>query len=304
MDKVNILNNDKFPMYREGLNMIQEAAFMAAKMALLGGDNYILQGCIDDGNGNVSSGLIVIDGEILPFAGGALKSHITIKETQQSVTAFAKEYPEAYTFRVAQFANNGEYSWSDFEQIQTNKELYKDIRDIKGDAPGTVKMWAGMIAKIPADYKLCDGSVLAINSYPELYDTLGISFGGDGQNSFNLPDLRGRFIVGYDSANPDYNAINRDKIGGAKEVTLTTDQLPAHDHTNGQYFNKLSARAADVDATNTPGSIDDKTPDAEYRVGGMTTPQWLEATIAKVGANKAHENRPPFFTLAYIIKVR
>lgn len=56
MDKVNLLSNDKFPMYREGLNMIQEAAFMAAKSMLIGGNNYILDGCNLDENNNVSSG--------------------------------------------------------------------------------------------------------------------------------------------------------------------------------------------------------------------------------------------------------
>ena len=304
MNKINIHSGDKLPMYREAIEILQNAALLAATSAEIGGENYILRGCVDDGKGNVSSGLIVIQGEILPFVGGALKSRITIKETRQDVIALNVTYPEFYIFREVQFADNGEYNWSDFEQIKTNTELAKAISDITGDKPGTVKMWAGLVSKIPSDYMLCDGAELSINTYRELYETVGVSFGGDGQNTFNLPDLRGRFIVGYDSANPDYNSISKDKIGGAKEITLTADQLPVHDHTNGLYFNKLSAKAADIDATNTVTGSDDKSADAEYRVAGMTTIQWQEATIAKVGKDMAHENRPPFFTLAYIIKVQ
>lgn len=306
MNSINFYSGDKFPQYREALVKMQDMIHLVAALAGMGGKNYILSGCTFGNDGKTSDGLVVVNGELLPFVGGDTKAKIIIKETRQDETAFNVVYPELYITRVAQFSDNGEYSWSDFEQVKSNVELYKLIRDITGDKPGTVKMWAGLVSQIPTDYMLCDGTELSINTYKDLYDVLGVSFGGDGQNSFNLPDLRGRFIVGFDSSDNDYNAINKDKKGGFKEVELTADNLPKHDHTDhtSTSFNKLSARAADIDATNTPGSVDDKTPDAEYRVGGMTAPQWAEAMIKPVGDNKAHENRPPYMVLAYIIKVR
>lgn len=309
MDSINFFSGDKFPQYRQALAKMQDMILLLAGLAGMGGKNFILSGCEVDNNGNVSDGVVVVNGEIMPLKGAKVNvttAKIAIKETRKDVNAFNVVYPETYINREAQFANNGEYSWREFEQVKTNVELANAIKDITGDKPGTVKMWAGLVSQIPSDYMLCDGMELSINNYPELYDMLGVSFGGDGQNTFNLPDLRGRFIVGFDSSDKDYNAINKDKKGGYKEVVLDAKHLPKHDHTDhaSTSFNKLSARAGDIDATNTPGSIDDKSADAEYRVGGMTAPQWAEAIIKPVGENKAHENRPPYMVLAYIIKVK
>jgi microcystin-dependent protein len=306
MNSINFFSGDKFPMYREALAKMQEMTNLIARLAGIGGNTYILSGCEGNGNGSVSDGFVVVNGELLPFIGSAVPSSgkVTIQETRSDVNTFGVVYPETYITRVAKFALTGEYNWSDFEPIQNNKALYTLIKDIKGDAPGTIKMWAGLVSKIPSDYRICDGSELNPNEFPELYDSIGVSFGGDGNNTFNLPDLRGRFIVGFNSADSDYNAIG--KIDGSKEIVLTEDNLPAHNHTASAdtYFNKLAARAADIDATNTTKATDSGAPDTEYRIAGMTSTQWNQATIKSVGGNQAHENRPPYFTLAYIIKVR
>ena len=176
--------------------------------------------------------------------------------------------------------------------------------DITGDAPGTVKMWSGQVVKISSDYRLCDGSLLSVKEYPELFENLGVTFGGDGVSSFALPDIRGRFVVGYDVSKTDYNGISKDKIGGSEKVTLTEAQLPKHDHTNNSTFSKLSAKASDIDEQSSPGSIDPNNAGREYNVGSMSEQRWNEATIQTVGNGEAHENRPPYFVLAYIIKVR
>lgn len=85
MDKVNILNKDNFPLYAEGVNIVQNAAFMAAMSSMISGNNYILSGCIENSERtSVSNGYIVINGEILPFAGGAIKDKIKILETKKT----------------------------------------------------------------------------------------------------------------------------------------------------------------------------------------------------------------------------
>lgn len=303
MNKVNFLNKDNFPLYSEGLAKLQNAIFMTANFALLGGQRYILSGCIEDKSGNVSDGLIVINGELMEFIGGAKKEKIIIREIKTPLTAFGVEYPESYVTRYAEFSATGDLVWSDFEKIPTNQELYKQIKDIKGDPAGIIKEWAGMIGKIPKDYMLCDGRDLSISEYPELYEAIGVTFGGDGLTTFKLPDARGRFSVSY-SGNGDYSAIG--KIGGEEFHKLTINETPIHDHTDREKtsFNKLSARAADIDATNTPTGVDSGAADAEYRIGGMTLPQWQEATIKKVGGDQPHENRPPYIVFAKIIKIR
>jgi microcystin-dependent protein len=302
MDSINFLGQPDYPVNCQAMDMLQGMAQLAGALALLGGSNYILTGC-DENAGTVGGGIIVIDGEPYRFAGGAKKAGVTVQETKTDSSAFGKIYPEARTARIAIFSDTGEYNWSDFERVATNRELKAMFASIRGDTPGTVKMWAGQVSKIPAGYMLCDGDELSVDDYPELFEITGVAFGGDGINSFRLPDLRGRFVAGYDNADDDYSSIG--KRGSEKEVTLTKDQLPEHDHADRDetVFNKLSARAGDVDATNTPGSVDSTAPDSEYRIAGMTAGQWTEATIKKVGKNEAHENRPPYFTLAYIIKV-
>lgn len=303
MNKINFTAKDNFPLSSDTMDMMQQMIVSSASMALLGGSNYILSGCVDDGT-NVSNGIIIIGGEILTFEGGTKKTKITIQQTTKTLTAFGVDYPEAYIYRTAKFSDTGEYTWSDFIQVLTNKQLQQRIEAITGDAPGIVKMWSGRLDKIPSDYKLCDGSVLSINDYPELFENIGVSFGGNGTNNFALPDIRGRFIVGYSSANSDYNAVSKDNIGGVDKVTLTTEQIPEHNHVKNPLFNKLSAKAGDIDDQSTPGSIDQANAAREYNVGSMSEDRWLDATIQKVGGGQSHENRPPYFVLAYVIKVK
>ena len=301
MDSINFLGKTDFPNSVQTMDMLQGMIRLAAYIGSIGGSNYILTGCEEDAE-MVSAGKVVINGIPYEFAGGAAKPNITIKETKTTLSAFGVEYPEARTKRVVEFSDTGEYKWADFEKVPTNYELKALFQSIKGDMPGIIKMWAGQVSKIPVGYKLCNGDELAIKDYPELFETLGVSFGGDGLSSFKLPDLRGKFVVGYNNTNgSDYDSIG--KTGGLEKVQLVIDELPTFNPANNDTFNKLSARAADVSEIGTPGSIDPNSADKEYNVGNMTAQRWDEATIKDIGDDQPHENRPPFFTLAYIIKV-
>jgi len=125
---------------------------------------------------------------------------------------------------------------------------------------GSIIMWAGTTA--PTGWNLCDGT-----------------------NS--TPNLKGRFIVGYDTSNGDYNAIGN--IGGAMDVTLTEAQLPAHSHALKQ----------------TPGSLGTGT-NVDVLTAAATTSQLTfksnTTTGSTAGSGNSHENRPPYYTLAYIQK--
>lgn len=301
MNKVNFLNKDNFPLYSEGLAKLQDTIFLTAQLALLGGANYILSGCIDDGKGNISDGMVVINGEILELVGAAKKDKITIREIRTPLTAFGVEYPESYTTRYVEFSNTGDLVWDDFEAIPTNQKLHEQIKNITGDPVSTVKEFAGFIDKIPKDYMLCDGRDMSVAEYPELFEYIGTIYGGDGVNSFKLPNAGGRVVVGY-TGGGDYD--KQGNTGGKESVKLSTAELPEHDHTNSSIFNKLSARAADVSVIGTPSGIDEKSPEAEYNVGNMDASRWESATIQKVGGNKEHENRQPYIVFAKIIKVK
>jgi microcystin-dependent protein len=76
----------------------------------------------------------------------------------------------------------------------------------------------------PNGWQQCSGQLLAISEYDVLFNLIGTTYGGDGQNTFALPDLRGRSPVHTGGQNP------MGQSGGVETVTLTTAQLPAHSH--------------------------------------------------------------------------
>jgi microcystin-dependent protein len=293
MNRINFTAKDNFPLSSDTMELLQQIIATNAGLAALCGSNYILSGCVENGT-DVSAGIVVIDGEILPFQAGTKQSKITIEETTQDLTAFGVNYPESYIFRVAKFSATGAYNWSDFSQVVTNKELDERVSNIKGDAIGIIKLWAGTIGNVPDGYRLCNGDSVSTdptspNYLPELFAVLGTRFGGNGSPDFNLPDLRGRFVVGYDSSDNDYNDINSTKIGGAKTVTLTESQIPAHTHTT-------TFKQNGVDDTTTPNF------NAVTLTSGPGNDYSAES--GSKGGGQDHENRPPYFTLAYIIKVK
>lgn len=189
---------------------------------------------------------------------------------------------------------------------------------------GMVELWAGK--EVPANYHLCDGSELNAKEYPDLYDAIGDVFnnasthdGGTYTTSkgyFRLPDLRGRFIVGYHDNDKDYQSIGN--ASGEKTHTLTEAEMPQHSHTHdhihehrhqhtysmfvgNQGDNKLFSGDYTFENTNSQTS-DPTTPytggpiDGESHLSNINT--------SETGKGKAHENRPPYYVLAYIMRVK
>ncbi|MDH6354656.1 microcystin-dependent protein [Dysgonomonas sp. PH5-45] len=293
MDKVNWLAKDSFPASTYTFDLMQKTTALVAVLALIGGRNYILSGCKEDQTGNVSDGVIVIDGEVMPFVGGLKKDKITIKETTEDDHALGIDYPEAYTHRIAQFATNGEYNWNDFAVITSNLELKKVLDSYNGDPVGVIKEWGGLETKIPSDYMLCDGRSLSTTEYPELFEAIGFLYGGLGAE-FKLPDFRGRFAVGYDSSKDDYKTLGAK--GGEEKHTLTIAETPEHKHIYPWGENPSTA-------WNPPwGYANDYIQNMRGSNSNDTDNAW--AYSSPVGENKPHENRPPYLVVSKIIKVK
>src|SRR5947209_4799036 len=87
---------------------------------------------------------------------------------------------------------------------------------------GEIRMFGGNFA--PASWAFCDGSLLAISENDTLFNLIGTTYGGDGQETFALPDLRGRLPLHFG------NGFTLAETGGAETVTLTTQQVPVHNH--------------------------------------------------------------------------
>lgn len=280
MNKINFTAKDNFPLSSDTMEMMQQMIGLSTNMALIGGANYILSGCVDDGNGNISAGLVVIGGEILPFEAGTKKAKITIQQTSKTLTAFGVEYPEAYLYRTAKFSDTGEYNWSEFAQVLTNQQLENKINALKEESTGFVKMWSGRIDRVPEGYMLCNGDTVTTAQYPEL----AYSLGKETEESFTLPDLRKRFVAGYDNSAEGYSAIG--VTGGAEKITLTIEQMPNHTHDVEFVDEKWGDNANSRPFPNPAGT------------SGYT------AQTTSTGGGKEHENRPPYYVLAYVIKVK
>ena len=93
---------------------------------------------------------------------------------------------------------------------------------------GAVVAYTGSTA--PSGWVLADGSAVSRATYPELFSSIGVTYGaGDGSTTFNVPNLKGRTIVGQDSAQTEFDVLG--ETGGANSVALTTAQMPSHTHT-------------------------------------------------------------------------
>jgi microcystin-dependent protein len=102
----------------------------------------------------------------------------------------------------------------------------------------------------PRGWASCDGQLMPISQYQALYSLLGTIYGGDGRTSFGLPDLRGRFAIGHGNG-PGLSPATLGAKGGANQVTLTVNNLPAHNHmVNGG----ISVGVSDEDANASEGN--------------------------------------------------
>ncbi|MDP2016849.1 phage tail protein [Hydrogenophaga sp.] len=93
---------------------------------------------------------------------------------------------------------------------------------------GEIQMVAFPFA--PVGFALCDGSLLQTSQYPALYSLIGVAYGGDGVQTFAIPDLRGRGPI-CAGTGPGLQPVQVGQKGGSEAVTLTTNQLPSHTHT-------------------------------------------------------------------------
>lgn len=161
---------------------------------------------------------------------------------------------------------------------------------------GAVIPWSTNIA--PPNWLLCDGSAVSRTTYASLYSVIGITYGaGDGSTTFNLPDMRGRTLVGRDITDSDFLALGQS--GGAKTHTLTVEQMPSHNHNdNGHSHGQVITANAGG-----PGVRWD------YRQDGScyTYPQGVNdytayASITSTGGGQAHNNLQPYEVMNYIIK--
>ena len=203
---------------------------------------------------------------------------------------------------------------------------------LKGEI-GEVHMYAGK--DIPEGYLLCNGQECSQVDYPDLYQVLGDQYntsakpnGGYYQapdaGKFRVPDLRARFIVGRYDTEDDYSTLGQS--GGEAEVYLETSQLPSHSHSVDNFIymenhNTLTSKVSGaedgvyglVSGKLTKGSYGNVDADAQTGYTGLSkasldkdndTISYVTMDSGNTGWGQAHENRPPYYVLMYIIRAK
>jgi microcystin-dependent protein len=154
---------------------------------------------------------------------------------------------------------------------------------------------------VTADFLACEGQMLSISQYQTLYSVIGTTYGGDGVNTFKVPDLRGRSPVAIGQPVGSPNTYNLGQAVGVETVTLTESQIPAHSHT---------VSAATVPATGmtpSPSVVQAKVPDGSFLYCNATQAGTdlnfaANAVIANYGG-QPHDNMQPTIVLQYAICV-
>ena len=113
-------------------------------------------------------------------------------------------------------------------------------------------MWGGTAAP-NASWLLCNGAAISRTTYADLFTAIGTTYGtGDGSTTFNLPNLEGRVVVGYNPvADTGISQRNMAATGGTETHTLTTSELPSHTHTNTLTNNGTTAVKQNTTVTDT-----------------------------------------------------
>ncbi|MFN8348458.1 MAG: tail fiber protein [Spirosomataceae bacterium] len=155
---------------------------------------------------------------------------------------------------------------------------------------GEIRMFAGNFA--PAGWQFCEGQLMPISEYETLFNLIGTTYGGDGQSTFAMPALRGRIPIHQG------NGFILAETGGAEEITLTVQQIPAHSHPflgtdapggGTSPAGATFARNASADAYTSDTS------------GGLVN--LPVQVVSLVGGSQPHTNFQPYLCVNFIISL-
>lgn len=171
-----------------------------------------------------------------------------------------------------------------FNTFQNNIEtaINQHVSGATGDTLPVGSVISYIKAIAPENWLVCDGSAVSRTDYSELFNVIGTTFGtGDGSTTFNLPNLKGKTIVGLDSSDTDFNQIGKNL--GEKTHILTIPEMPSHSHLGTPAIYRASSVVQ------------------ETEINAQTGRQGYSS---ETGGNQAHNNIQPSFVGCYIIKAK
>jgi microcystin-dependent protein len=158
---------------------------------------------------------------------------------------------------------------------------------------GEIRMFAGNFA--PNGWMFCEGQLLPISENDVLFQLIGTTYGGDGEETFALPNLASRVPI-HQGVGPDGTTYQMGELSGVETVTLSTQQIPLHTH----------AMVGSTNAANTgnpAGKVIAQSANVSYMVIEPNEVNLNAAAVTPVGGSQPHENCQPFLCINYIISL-
>jgi microcystin-dependent protein len=153
---------------------------------------------------------------------------------------------------------------------------------------GEIRMFAGNFA--PAGWMFCEGQLLPISEYETLFNLIGTTYGGDGQSTFALPDLRGRLPLHMG------NGFTLAETGGVETITLTVQQIPAHSHA-------LLASNSSADDANPGGNVPAQAGTFDGYQSNPAALAMAPQAVSSIGGSQPHNNFQPYLCVDFIISL-
>ncbi len=145
----------------------------------------------------------------------------------------------------------------------------------------------------PVGWALCDGSLLPISENDTLFALIGTTYGGDGQNTFALPDLRGRVPI-HQGTRPGGATYVIGQAAGQESVTLLSNQMPVHNHS-------LAVNSSGGTSDNPAGNYMASNSEGIKQYSNSAGFNANTASIGNVGGSQPHNNMPPYLCVNFII---
>lgn len=159
---------------------------------------------------------------------------------------------------------------------------------------GEIRMFAGTFA--PRGWLLCQGQTVPISEFETLFNLIGTTYGGDGESTFNLPDLQGRLPVHMGRGTNMSGTYVIGEPFGVEQVTLRTAEMPIHTHP-------FLASTAGGTTTNAQDAVIGSPPSVTMFLREGPSVDFVPAAVTPRGGSQPHENRAPVLAVNYIISL-
>jgi microcystin-dependent protein len=157
---------------------------------------------------------------------------------------------------------------------------------------GEIRMFAGNFA--PAGWNFCDGTLLAISQYDALFNLIGTTYGGNGQSTFGVPDLRGRIPIHQGNSGQGTFVLGAN--GGTETVTLNATQIPSHTHP-------FMATANNGNNNNPSNQALGAQPTIALYIPAAGSVSLAPSAISSTGGSQPHNNFQPYLCINFIISL-